>query len=123
MQFNQPLTVLLLVLFVALCATAHADILREDYSLPAYQHQFIPAEKVSFNVPENRASSNSRNLTLGYVRLQVVPQPKPLPIHVLFYFKAYVNTPMLFYLINGAPGFQMKWTIVLLTQPQYSCSH
>jgi pimeloyl-ACP methyl ester carboxylesterase len=80
MQFNQPLTVLLLVLFVALCATAHADILREDYSLPAYQHQFIPAEKVSFNVPENRASSNSRNLTLGYVRLPALTENPGNPI-------------------------------------------
>lgn len=80
MKFNQPLTVLLLALFVALCAKTYADILREDYSLPAYQHQFIPAEKVSFNVPENRASSNSRNLTLGYVRLPALTENPGNPI-------------------------------------------
>jgi len=68
------------VFFVVSSLPAIADVERENYQLQAFQQQSIKSEKVSFVVPENRANADSRQLTLGYVRLPALIKNPGNPI-------------------------------------------
>ena len=71
------------IVFVSLfvcSANLSADVEREAYELQAFQKQSIQSEKVSFSVPENRNKSDSRQLSLRYVRLPSLAKNPGNPI-------------------------------------------
>lgn len=71
--------ILCVSLFVC-SANLSADVEREAYELQAFQKQSIQSEKVSFSVPENRNKSDSRQLSLHYVKLPSLAKNPGNPI-------------------------------------------